>query len=61
MNIDVGIVKKYFSDRGFGFVTHTFQTGLQSEVFFHIKNLKRTRPDLAEKLDNEEAISSIYF
>lgn len=61
MNIDFGIVKKYFSDKGFGFITHTFLSGDQSEVFFHIKNVKRTRPDLAEKLDNEEFIDTICF
>ena len=58
MNIDFGVVQKYFSDRGFGFVTHTFLSGHQSEVFFHIKNVKRTHPDLAKELDNEEPI---YF
>lgn len=61
MNIDFGVVKKYFSNRGFGFVTHTFLVGHQSEVFFHIKSLKRTRSDLAEKLNNEESIDTIYF
>lgn len=61
MNIDFGIVKKYFSDRGFGFVTHTFLSGHQSEVFFHIKNVKRTRSDLTEKLDNEESIDTVCF
>lgn len=61
MDIDFGIVKKYFSDRGFGFITHTLLSGHQSEVFFHIKNVKRTRPDLAEKLDNEESVDTIYF
>jgi cold shock CspA family protein len=61
MNIDFGIVKKYFSNRGFGFVTHTFLAGHQSEVFFHIKKIKSSRPDLAEKLDNDEPKDTIYF
>lgn len=61
MNIDFGIVKKYFSDRGFGFVTHTFLSGHQSEVFFHIRNVKKTRSDLAEKLANDESVDTIYF
>ena len=61
MNIDFGIVKKYFSDRGFGFVTHTFLSGHQSEVFFHIRNVKRTRSDLAEKLANDEPVDTICF
>lgn len=61
MNIDFGVVKKYFSDRGFGFVTHTFLSGHQSEVFFHIRNVKRTRSDLAEKLANDESRDVICF
>ena len=61
MNIDFGVVKRYLSDRGFGFVTRTFQSSHQSEVFFHIKNIKRTHPDLAEKLDNDAAADTIYF
>lgn len=61
MNIDFGIVKKYFSDRGFGFVTRTFLSGHQSEVFFHIKNVKKMRSDLAEKLANDESVDTICF
>lgn len=61
MNIDFGVVKKYFSDRGFGFVTHTFISGHQSEVFFHIRNVKKTRADLAEKLANDESVDAICF
>jgi len=61
MNIDFGVVKKYFSDRGFGFVTHMFLSGHQSEVFFHIRNVKKTRPDLAEKLANGEHEDTICF
>lgn len=61
MNVDFGIVKKYFTDRGFGFVTRTFRSSHQSEVFFHIKILKKTRSDLAEKLDNEASLDKIYF
>ena len=61
MNIDFGIVKKYFSDRGFGFVTHTFLSSHQSEVFFHIRNVKRTCSDLAEKLANDESVDTICF
>ena len=61
MNIDFGLVSKYFPNRGFGFVTKTFFSGYQSEVFFHIKNIKRTHPDLAERLSNKEFIGGIYF
>jgi cold shock CspA family protein len=61
MKIDFGIVKKYFSERGFGFVTHTFLSGHQSEVFFHVRNVKKTRSDLAEKLTNDEPLDTICF
>ena len=61
MNIDFGIVKKYFSDKGFGFVSHTFLTEHQTEVFFHIKNIKKSSFDLAEKLNNSESIDTICF
>lgn len=61
MNIDFGVVKKYFSDRGFGFVSCTFRSSHQSEVFFHIKSVKKSRLDLAEKLDNEVSLDTIYF
>jgi hypothetical protein len=61
VNIDFGIVKKYFSDRGFGFVTRTFLSSRQSEVFFHIRNVKKTRADLAEKLGKYEPTDSIWF
>lgn len=61
INIDFGKVKKYFPDKGFGFVTHTFLSGRQSETFFHIKKIKKTRPDLAQKLDNENLVDTIHF
>ncbi|MEP2650892.1 MAG: hypothetical protein ABJH06_02770 [Paraglaciecola sp.] len=61
MNIDFGYVKKYISDRGFGFVTHTFLSGRQSEAFFHIKNVKKTRADLVDKLVNMKSTDLIWF
>lgn len=61
MNIDFGVVKKYFADRGFGFVTHTFSLESRSEVFFHIKSIKKTRPQLAERLANDDAVETVYF
>lgn len=61
INIDYGRVKRYLSDRGFGFVTHTFLSGRQSEVFFHIKNIKRTFPGLAQQLDAEGLVDTIHF
>lgn len=61
INIDFGKVKKYFPDKGFGFVTHIFLSGRQSETFFHIKKIKKTCPDLAQKLDNENLVDTVHF
>ena len=61
MKIDFGIVKKYITDRGFGFVGHTFLNTNSNEVFFHIKKIKRTDPDLARRLDNEDSTETVYF
>jgi len=61
MKIDFGVVRNYITDRGFGFVTRTFLVGRQSEVFFHIRNVKKGRPDLAEKLGDEESEETISF
>lgn len=61
MDIDFGIVKKFFPDKGFGFVTHTFLSGNQPQVFFHIRNIRKSNFDLAEKLNNSESIDAICF
>lgn len=61
MGIDFGIVKKYFTDRGFGFVAHTFLATHSTEVFFHIKNIKKSDIDLARRIDNEDTTEAIYF
>jgi len=60
IKVDFGVVRKYFTDNGFGFVTHTFLDGQQPDVFFHIKIIKKTRYDLVEKLD-EEQLDTVYF
>lgn len=54
MAVDFGSVQKYNSERGFGFVSRTFQISQCSTqgVFFHIKKVKREYPDLARELDN---------
>lgn len=61
MNVDFGIVKKYFPEKGFGFVSRTFLGGYQTEVFFHIRNIKKSSFDLAEKLNNSDSIDTICF
>lgn len=60
MTVDFGKVEKYIEDRGFGFVSHTFAKVPSREVFFHIKVVKRTHPELAQALDSTTA-KQIYF
>lgn len=54
MSIDFGVVSKYFEGKGFGFVSRTFKSGHQPEVFFHIKAIKKTYPGLAERIDDND-------
>ena len=61
MQVDCGIVKKYFTDRGFGFVGHTFLNTPSREVFFHIKKIKKEYPELARELEDKEFMGTIYF
>ena len=60
MTIDFGRVQRYLDDRGFGFVSHTFAKVPAKEVFFHIKTVKRTHPELAAALDSKTS-SPVYF
>lgn len=61
MTVDFGIVKNYLPDKGFGFVSRTFLEGHQTEVFFHIRTIKKCSFDLAEKLNNSDSIDTICF
>lgn len=61
MTIDFGKVERYIEDRGFGFVSHTFAKGPRSEVFFHIKVVKRTHPELAQELDSATSSTPIFI
>ncbi|MFN5471046.1 MAG: cold shock domain-containing protein [Pseudanabaena sp.] len=61
MTIDFGKVERYIEDRGFGFVSHTFAKIPHKEVFFHIKVVKRTHPELAQALDRTAIIEKVYF
>lgn len=61
MKINFGIVKKYFTDRGFGFINHVFLNPNSKEVFFHIKTIKQSNIELAKKIDNEDITKAIYF
>ena len=61
MKIDFGKVERYIEDRGFGFVSHTFAGLPSKEVFFHIKSIKRTHPELALALSSHKFHTSLYF
>lgn len=55
MKIEFGRVRKYNTDRGFGFVTRTFNNNNQQynqDVWFHITKVKRDYPELAKQLDS---------
>jgi cold shock CspA family protein len=60
MRIDFGSIKSYNSSRGFGFVSRTFFNP-DGKVFFHIKKIKRKYPELAQKLDSNEAFEAVNF
>ena len=60
MEIEFGSFKKYVSERGFGFVNRALSNPHKREVFFHIKNIKKSNQELASKL-NEERFDSDYF
>lgn len=61
MDIDFGKVEKYFTDRGFGFVSHTFASTSSRDIFFHIKMIKQVSPEMAQVLDDDGADGAIYF
>ena len=62
-SIDFGNVVRFMEDRGFGFVSRTFTGtyGESSEVFFHIKTIKRTNPILAQKINSQPIFHAHYF
>jgi len=60
MTIDFGCIKSYKPDRGFGFVGRTFLNP-NGEVFFHIRKIKKKRPELAQKLDSNEDFKEVNF
>lgn len=59
MNIDFGKIKKYISDRGFGFVKHSFKNNGKGEVFFHISAIKKSNSRIYEALTEDK--DDIYF
>tara|TARA_R110002124_G_scaffold204486_1_gene370873 strand:- start:119 stop:880 length:762 start_codon:yes stop_codon:yes gene_type:complete len=61
MPVDFGRVENYFSDRGFGFITHTFAEANNRHVFFHITTIKNLNLTMANALDREIQSGSVYF
>lgn len=52
MSLIFGAVEKYVPDRGFGFVTNELPGGKRESYFFHIKSVKKSRPDLIAGLES---------
>ena len=52
MTLIFGAVEKYVPDRGFGFVTNELPGGKSESYFFHIKSVKKARPDLIAGLES---------
>ena len=60
MNIDFGVVSKYISERGFGFVRGLL-LGNSTEIFFHIKTIKKADPKLATILASDSSGDDLHF
>ena len=60
MNIHFGVVKKYFPEKGFGFVSHPLDSKHQ-DVFFHIKNVQKSNKGIADKLSSYEVNDDVFF
>lgn len=54
MALEFGFIQEYNTERGFGYLSRTFQVSRHStqRVYFHIKKVKGEYPDLAKELDN---------
>ncbi|ADB37985.1 cold-shock protein [Spirosoma linguale] len=61
MNVHFGVVKKYFPEKGFGFVSHPLDSKTRQDVFFHIKNVQKSNKVIAEKLSSYDPNDIIYF
>lgn len=61
MGIYFGKVNKYLTDRGFGFVREVFVNSNSRDLFFHIKNIKKSDFKLAKIIEANEIEPSIYF
>ena len=61
MNVYFGVVEKYFSEKGFGFITHPLDSKIRKDVFFHIRNVKKSNKIIADKLSSYAPGDNIYF
>ncbi len=57
MTINFGSIKKYNTERGFGFVSQTIQNINRPtrQAFFHITTVNTRYPDLAQQIQLENA------
>jgi hypothetical protein len=60
MNADLGRVSNYIGERGFGFVRGLL-LGDSSEVFFHIKAVKKTDPYLAARIVEDPFSTDLFW
>ena len=61
MNVHFGVVKKYFSEKGFGFVSHPLDSKSRQDVFFHIKNVQKSNKVIADKLSSYDVNDDVFF
>jgi cold shock CspA family protein len=61
MNVEFGIVTRYFSDRGFGFVSRELSGTQQDVIFFHISTLEKSFPELANAVKSQGDDETTFF
>lgn len=61
MKVHLGLVKEYFPQKGFGFVTNPLDFEKRKGVFFHISNVQKYNKDIADKLSSYKLGDNIYF
>lgn len=61
MEINFGIVTKYISERGFGFVTPITEKSNKKGFFFHIKTVKKHDALLASQLEENQENKPLTF
>ena len=61
MEIEFGNFEKYIAERGFGFINRLLAEPQKKEVFVHIRTIKKSNQELANKLNNDLDFCSEYF